>query len=407
MGRLHRVTVAKNSPFASAHVLCLCALALFIDGFDIQALGLAAPALAEDFGIPPTGLAPAMSATLVGMAIGAIALGPWGDKVGLRSTAITMLALIGSTMLMTATAHNAVSLAVWRFLTGLGMGAIAPIAVSLAAQFAPDRWRTLVLTLVISATGIGSLAASFAAPAIEEQYDWHGIFLLGGVVPFFAAVGFFFVSAEKKQPASHQPLTKASVSKLFTPTLKARTVLLWAIFFLNQLIIYALLSWLPSLLEMAGWERPDAQRGAGYLAIGGLAGGLILAWLCDRRHAGISLIAAYCIGGASLAIFMLGGLPVFIQSMMLMVIGLSVFGPMIVWASIAAFQYPIMLRATGLGWASGIGRSGGILGPILISFLIVLGSEYDTILMLQMIPMAICGILAAILFYGRRFGVDA
>src|SRR5262245_21138921 len=114
-----------------ALVLACTAVVTIVDGFDIQVIGFAAPALAADFGIERSALAPALAASLVGMAVGGFVLGPWGDRHGRRPAVLISSLLFGLATLAIAGVANLTALTALRFVTGIGLGGALPNAIAL------------------------------------------------------------------------------------------------------------------------------------------------------------------------------------------------------------------------------------------------------------------------------------
>jgi MFS transporter, AAHS family, 4-hydroxybenzoate transporter len=369
----------------TARTIALCALASLLDGYDIQALGLSIPGMAKDFGMAPTALTFAVTASLIGMALGAITLGPLGDRFGRKPMLIAFLMLIGVTTLGAITATGPVTLAIWRFGSGLGMGAIIPVAIAIVAEAAPEKSRTALITMMIACSPIGSFVAGFAAPLIEPNFGWRGIFGLGGVLTLIAGLAIWIAL-----PAGEivkRPDLRPNVASLFTPEYRARTGLLWLIFGINLFVTYSLISWLPTLLSEAGWARAEAQRATGLLALGGVCGGLMMAWAADKGRAIPVLATAYVVSAGLFVLFGIGPGSKAAWMALLALVGAGAIGSQMALGSFSASFYPSEIRATGLGWSGGIGRIGAIIGPLVMAALLSLAFPASFILALLMIPM--------------------
>lgn len=400
-------------------VIVLCSLATFLDGYDVQALGLAIPRLSDDFGVAPTTFAAALSGSLIGMAAGAMFLGSLADRFGRRPMLIAMMITIGLTTLGAMFAANPTIFTLWRVLTGLGLGGTVPIAIAMTSEYVPARRRAALVTLMVVCTAFGSFAAGIVAPMLDALWGWRGIFALGAALPLGMAVvlwGFFpeslrFLIARGRDPeevarqiariapdragvipvvAAPAEAQRPSVGALFGPIYRARTILLWVIFWLNLFANYSLISWLPTLLRSAGWEHGAAQRATGLLALGGIMGGLLVAWLADRGRSISALVCAYIATTILLSLFIVGPGSVTAWMMMLLLVGAGAFGAQMALGSMSAAYYPPELRSTGVGWSGGIGRTGAIVGPLAFAGLMKAGLATSFILGLLMIPMAIC-----------------
>jgi MFS transporter, AAHS family, 4-hydroxybenzoate transporter len=372
----------------AARTVALCSLASMIDGFDIQALGLAIPGIAKEFGTHPTALTSAVTASLIGMALGAITLGPLGDRFGRKPMIVAFLLLIGVTTLGAAMAQDPVNLAAIRFFSGLGMGAVLPVAIAVVAENAPPERRTAFVTLMVACSPIGSFVAGFVAPLVEPLYSWRGIFGVGGAAALVAG-GLVWMALPEPPAAQASPL-KPAVSSLFVPEYRARTTLLWAIFGINLFVTYSLISWLPTLLSSSGWAKADAQRATGLMALGGVCGGMLIAWGADKGRAIPVLATTYVLTACLFVLFVIGpgGKPAWM--MLLTLAGAGAMGAQMALGSFSATFYPGAIRATGLGWSGGIGRIGAIIGPLVMAMLLKASMPGEAILALLMIPMLLC-----------------
>jgi AAHS family 4-hydroxybenzoate transporter-like MFS transporter len=403
-----------------ARIVALCALASFLDGYDVQALGLAVPRMAETFAVAPTAFAPALSGSLVGMAGGAMLLAPLGDKFGRRPMMIALMSLIGLSTLGVMLAHNLVVLTGWRVLTGVAIGAAVPIAVAMTSEYTPVRLRAGLITVVIAAMALGSFAAGIVAPIVDGLWGWRGIFAVGAVLPLVLAamlwaafpesLRFLIARGHKPEevlrqvrriapggadivPVASAPahVAKASLGALFSPLYRFRTTLLWVILWFNLFAAYSLISWLPTLLHSAGWATADAQRATGLVALGGIAGGLCMSWIADRGHAIKTLVGAYMATAFLLGMITTGPGNVAVWTSLLTLVGAGAFGAQMALISIsAAHYYPPELRSTGVGWYSGVGRFGAIVGPLALAELMKAGWASGPILGFLIIPMLVC-----------------
>ncbi|MDB5684421.1 MAG: hypothetical protein JWM75_2119 [Sphingomonas bacterium] len=408
-------------------VVLLGSLATFLDGYDIQALGLAIPGMAKSFAVAPTAFAPALSLTLLGIGLGAVVFGSLADRHGRRPILIATMLLIAATMLAAMFAPSPAMLAVARLFTGLGIGGAVPVAVAMTAEYVPLRRRALIVTVTIACVALGSFAAGFVAPLLESRWGWRGIFAVGAAMPLAMAAMLWAAYPESirllllggRKPAevrrqmdliapARAHLTpfvappsfagRPSVRALFGAVHGRRTTLLWIILWFNLFTAYSLIGWLPTLLGSAGWERADAQRVTGILALGSIVGGLSIAWIADRGHSTLPMLMAYLVAAILFGAFLVVPPNVPIWFTMLAVAGLGVFGAQTALVSIAAaFYYPPELCSTGVGWFNAIGRTGAVVGPLLVAALIDANWAAAPILAVLGVPMLICVMGVALL----------
>lgn len=382
-------------------VVALASLTVFLDGFDIQALGLAIPWLALELGVAPTSFAPAVSATLVGLALGGLFLAPLADRYGRRPLLIAMLLLMGLPTLGAMTATTPAEFASWRFFAGLGLGAAIPVAIAMTAECLPAYNRIALTSMMISCMALGSLAAGLLAPALEARWGWRGIFGCGGVLPLLTALLCLWLLPESRPQAARPaaPAAALPVAALLAAPLRSLTLLLWLLVILNQSVNFSLVSWLPTLLVQADWTPGAAARASALVQIGGIAGGFVWSTIADRGRPVAALASAFLLSGLSLCAGLLvaPSLPVWI--VLLTLIGAGTSGALICMAALAPNWYPAPLRATGIGWATGLGRLGSLAGPLLLAAVISAGSAPTLTLSLLGPPMLVCA--AAVLLQHR------
>src|ERR1700712_5980455 len=164
-------------------LLLTCAAVLFLDGFDTQAIGYVAPALAKEWGLTKAALGPVFSAGLFGLMIGALTLGPLADRIGRKKIIIFSTLAFGVGTLATAFIQEVNSLLAIRFLTGLGLGGAMPNAIAMTSEFNPRRRRATMVMIMFCGFSIGAALGGFLAAALIPQFGWRSVFVVGGLVP--------------------------------------------------------------------------------------------------------------------------------------------------------------------------------------------------------------------------------
>ena len=376
-------------------LLATCAAVLFLDGFDTQAIGFVAPALAREWGVTKVALGPVFSAGLFGLMIGALLLGPLADRVGRKKIIIVSTVAFGLGALVTTLVQDVSSLIVIRFLTGLGLGGAMPNAIALTSEFNPRRRRATMVMIMFCGFSVGAALGGLLAAALIPQFGWRSVFVVGGVAPLLLApilavklpesVRFLALTrgfdARVAQllllvnpgavfaPATRfivdEPkLSGIPVKHLFTSGRTVPTLLLWVVFFMSLLDLYFLSNWLPTVLNDFGASLSQAAVIGSMLQIGGVVGTVALGSVIDRfSFRALALVyfaAVFAVGATG----QLGHSAVFV-TVAIFAAGFCIVGGQIAANALAAGYYPTSVRATGVGWALGIGRVGAIVGPLI------------------------------------------
>jgi AAHS family 4-hydroxybenzoate transporter-like MFS transporter len=405
-------------------VIVLCGLVVLMDGYDIQTMALGVPSIALEWALPPSRFGYALSASLIGLMLGAGLLAPLGDKFGRRPLLVGGMALIGLGSLCTVISTTPGDLVLWRLITGLGLGASIPNGTALTSEYMPARRRAALVTLMFCNIALGAFAAGFTAPYLLDRWGWRGLFVAGGVFPLSISLLLLFAAPESLRfLAARRPnderiakllkrlvpgTTATSVRQetfsakqqslwvLLVPQYRARTLLMWLAFAMNLFVLYALVSWIPSLLRGSGWSAADASRGVGIINGGGVVGGLLISWFVDRKKTMLAMLTAYVSVATSLALFTV--LPSSaLWWLLLLVIGAGTSGAQLTLNALAAALYPPVMRATGVGWAISMGRIGAVLAPVVGAM--VVGHQLSTggVLGLLILPVAASAASIAVL----------
>jgi AAHS family 4-hydroxybenzoate transporter-like MFS transporter len=407
-------------------LLLTCASVLFLDGFDTQAIGYVAPAIAREWGLSKGALGPVFSAGLFGLMIGALLFGPLADRVGRKKIIIFSTAAFGIGALATAFVHDVTALLIVRFLTGLGLGGAMPNAVAMTSEFNPQRRRATMVMIMFCGFSVGAAVGGWLAADLIPRFSWRSVFVVGGIAPLLMVpilVWRLPESARFLATIGHAPEQVAQLLKLispntaFAPTARfvvretqlpgipvqhlfregrtVPTLLLWVVFFMSLLDIYFLANWLPTVLNDLDATISEAAVIATMLQVGGVVGTLALGSVIDRfSFRALALVyfaAVFAVG----AIGQLGHSAVLV-SMAIFAAGFCVVGGQIAANALAAGFYPTSVRATGVGWALGIGRVGSIIGPLVGG--VLLAAQWSTAsVFLAAAAAAFCAALASLI----------
>jgi MFS transporter, AAHS family, 4-hydroxybenzoate transporter len=421
------VDFIDRQPVGRFHLrlLLTCAAVLFLDGFDTQAIGYVAPALAREWGLSKGALGPVFSAGLFGLMIGALVFGPLADRIGRKTIIVLSTLAFGVGALITARVSDLDALLVIRFLTGLGLGGAMPNAIAMTAEFNPQRRRATMVMIMFCGFSIGAALGGMLAAWLIPQFGWRAVFIVGGLAPLVMvpililrlpeSVRFLATKGHAPERVAdllkqisprtafapgvtflvHEThLTGLPVAHLFREGRTPVTLLLWVVFFMSLLDIYFLANWLPTVLNDLGASVSQAVLIGSMLQVGGVVGTLVLGSVIDRfSFRALALVyfaAVFAVG----AIGQLGHSAILV-SVAIFAAGFCVVGGQIAANALAAGFYPTSVRATGVGWALGVGRVGSIVGP-LVGGMLLAGKLSTAAVFLTAAAAALCAALAAL-----------
>jgi AAHS family 4-hydroxybenzoate transporter-like MFS transporter len=361
----------------------------------------------------------------VGVMVGALASGPAGDRLGRKPVILASLLLLGVFSFATAYAGSIPMLAFLRFMTGIGIGALMPSTVALTSDYAPDRLRATVTMWVFAGNPLGGFLGGQLIAPLLPMFGWQVIFHIGGALPLllFPVVLLwlpesprFLLAHGRRSPAALRVLARLGidpastgpvqhldvargnpVTALFRDGYALRTVLFWIMFFASLLSLYLIGFWLPTVLHLEGFSPAEAVFASSLYSAGGALSVLILGPLATRLGTDRVLIACLASGIVVIAAVALGQLPYLVLLAAIFVMGVCVVGGQLGANGLSAAKYPARMRNTGVGWALGIGRLGGIFGPGLGGFLLAQGWQAPHILLCACLTAAIAAICVVLL----------
>ncbi len=378
-------------------VVVLCALVAMVDGFDTQSIALVAPDIAADWGTPAAAFGVVFGVGLFGGLAGAIFFGFTGDRYGRKPTLLVAMAVFAACSLLTPLVTSLTALGLLRLVTGFGLGGALPCVIAITAEYTPARMRSTVVGLMFCGFPLGAVAGGLASARLIPAFGWGSVFLVGGVVPILLfpllwarlpeSARFLALKGDEDPlravlgrlgihgAVEHEPEeTRPSVARLFTERRAGGTLLLWATLFLSLLLTYLLTNWIPLLARQSGIDAASAIFGVVALNLGAVLGCLVIGRLADRSRPTVVIGSAFALGAVAVAaIGHAGGSAGTLMVAAFLAGALSVGAQMCTVALCAGF-YETSVRATGIGWAVGIGRIGGIAGPLLGGLLVTLGA---------------------------------
>jgi len=381
-------------------VAALCTLVQICDGFDVNSIGVSVPSLTHAWNLPGPAFTTAFLWSSIGIMVGALSAGPIGDRLGRRPLLIGSITIFGIASLLTAAAGSILGLSILRFFTGLGIGGAFPGAATLTADYAPARRRALMIMASFTGAPIGGFVCGQLAAVLLPSLGWPSVFVVGGVVPLLIVAALavwlpesprFLAARGNLSPRQTALLQRLDirpgqaaaegldvardnpVKMLFGKGFALQTVLMWIIFFCSLMNLFLFVYWLPEVLHLTGMTPAEAARATSFRELGAIFAVVYLGFLIDRFGPERALALHYAAGVLFIAAIALLGMPYLILAIVIFFSGMTIIGSQTGANAACGKLYPARMRTSGLGWALGIGRLGGILAPILGGYLLSQG----------------------------------
>lgn len=425
------VSRIQRLPIGKFHYTLLWVIGLgwMFDAMDTGLISFILAKMAEDWHMSPTEKGWVVSIGFVGMAIGAVCSGGLADRIGRKTVFAATLVIYSLATAVCAFAPNLTWLLVFRFIVGLGLGGQLPVAVTLVSEYIPAQVRGRFIVLLESFWGLGWLCAALVAYFVIPKFGWHMAFLMGGIPALYAIVIWFKVpesipylinrgriveahalvqqierqcGVEVVEHIIVKPVAEkktVSFTQLWSGAFARRTLMLWLIWFGIVYSYYGIFTWLPSLLVKQGYSIVQSFEYVLVMILAQLPGYVAAAWLVEKlgRKAtlagfiGMCAVSAYFFGQAdTVSMIMFWGC-------------LMSFFNLGAWGVLYTYtpeQYPTNIRAFGSGWASAIGRMGGIVAPMVVTHMMVQSNGFSAIFM--MFTAVLLAVAAVILILGEE-----
>ena len=422
MVKVNSTEIIANSKFNKFH-LGLLIWSFFIiafDGFDLVVYGTVVPVLIEEWNLTSVEAGAMGSYGLFGMMFGAIFFGTLADRIGRKNVIAITLILFSLFTFLCGFADTPTLFSTFRFLAGLGLGGIMPNVIALLTDYAPKSMRSMIVSIVLCGYSVGGILAPLLGILVMPTLGWQSIFWVAGL-PLLALPLMYkqlpetashlirtgkkeelFATLSKVDPSItfnkndeivelQTTGTKVPLIGLFKDNRALSTVMFWIAFFSCLLMIYGLNTWLPKLMIEAGYGLNSSLAFLIALQGGAIIGTLIIGRLCDKYGSKKMLVPMYASGAIALTLLGFGG-NMFVIYLLVAIAGAATIGSQNIVQAYVSQYYPANIRSTALGMASGIGRIGGMLGPILGGFLLSITLPIH----MNFIAFAIPGLIAAI-----------
>ncbi|MEQ6279325.1 MFS transporter [Kluyvera huaxiensis] len=397
--------------------LGFCVIAL--DGFDIAIMGFIAPTLKQEWGVSNHELGFVISTALIGLALGALFSGPLADWLGRKKIIINSVFFFGFWTIATAFSQNIEQMIFFRFMTGLGLGAAMPNMSTLVSEYAPERQRSFIITVIFCGFTFGAAIGGFAASWLIPQFGWHSLMALGGILPLLFAPLLIWKLPEsarflviKQAPAARihailqrfypdqvsenvsfilpqQPINSSAMRIVLSRDYLFGSLMLWLIYFMGLFLVYILGSWLPTLVKEIGLTVSQAAVMTALYQAGGTVGSLFAGWLMDKINPHRALGIIYTVGGLFTMAIGYAGVNFPLLCSLAFISGACLNGANTGMNALSARFYPTQARATGSSWMHGVGRIGAILSAFAGAEMLAMGLDFRSVFLILGIPAAL------------------
>jgi benzoate transport len=400
-----------------------------LDGFDVLAISFASPGIATEWGIDRAALGIVLSMELIGMAIGSILLGGVADRIGRRPTILACLTVMATGMLMTTTVSSIEALSLWRVATGLGIGGMLAAINAAAAEHSNARSRNLCVALMAIGYPLGAVIGGSVAAMLLKTQDWRAVFIFGGFVTlaFIPLVWWrlpetvAFVVRKRPEgalekvnrilvrmghpaasaiPAEDAQEQKLSVRDILRPGLIGTTFIVTTAYFLHITTFYYIIKWIPKIVVDMGFEAASAAGVLVWANVGGASGGAVLGLLGRYLPIKWLTIGVLLCSTVMVSVFGMGQSDLTQLALVAATAGFFTNAGVVGLYAIFAQAFPTHVRATGTGFAIGVGRGGAALAPIIAGILFSAGYGLQSVSIFM--AMGAIGAAFALLFLRER-----
>lgn len=402
MAKVNPNEIINNSKFNRFHLILFIwsFMVILFDGYDLSVYGTVLPILMEEWNMTSVEAGTIGSYGLFGMMFGAIIFGILADRIGRKKVIIINVLLFSAFTLLCAFAGDATTFAIYRFIAGLGLGGIMPNVAALVTDYAPRSMKVKLVSITLVSFAVGGALAPTVGVLLINNFGWQSVFWVAGspllAVPFMLkqlpeSTSYLIRTGKKEQLfATLKKInsqltfnkndeieevkvtqTKVPVVGLFKENRAVSTVAFWVAFFCALLMVYGLNTWLPKLMIEAGYGLNGSLSFLIALQGGAVIGILGLSPLCEKYGSKKVIIPSYIAGAIALALLGFGGNTFYIF-ILVAIAGAATTGSQVFIQAYVTSFYPSEMRSTALGVASGVGRLGGMAGPIIGGFLLTL-----------------------------------
>lgn len=387
-------------------VLFACWLAILAEGYDVGVLGAVLPALAEykEWDLSPLELGGLGAYALVGMLFGALFIGTLSDIIGRKKMLLLSMVIFTLTQAGAAMAPTPEIFGLFRFLGGLGMGGVIPVAAALTIEYSAPKKRSFNYGLMYSGYSLGIVASALVAMALLPDFGWRAVVAVGALPILILPLVAFLLPESLEYLVSKGRITEAKalaarqnipnynpkpparggasipwrevMATMFSRRFLRSTVFFWISLFCGMVLVYGLNTWLPQIMRKAGYDLGSSLTFLLVFSLASAIGGLVLGYAADRVGQKLILVVFYILGAAGIMLLMFPNSMV-VNLAFVAFAGIGSISTSLVLTGYIADYYPAATRATATGWALSFARIGAISGPIIGGWIAASGAPFE------------------------------
>jgi MFS family permease len=381
--------------------VALCFAVNMVDGMDVTILSYVAPVLQQSWSIDADTMGTVFSAGLLGMALGGVCVAPLADRFGRRPLILTALVLMSGGMIASGFVARVSALIAARILVGIGIGTVLAAMAALTAEVAPSRQQSFAVGVVQAGYPLAAVFTGIAVARLLPSAGWQPLLLYAGVVTLvMLPLAALALTESRALGPVGRDLRALPIAALFRADLARKTLLLFTAIFMGLMVLYIIVSWITNLAIAAGLSTRDGIYAGALYNLGAFVGTLGMSVVSVR--VALTRLVPALFAAAIVALLVFGSIPLPVGATLgvAFLIGVTLQGGYNGIWPLAAAVYPPDMRATGIGWAVGIGRSGAVVGPAAAGTLLAHGTPLPLLFALFCIPLAIAA--AVVWLIGRK-----
>lgn len=376
-----------------AFAMPICFLVSVLEGYDLQVISSAGPALQKIMKLSQEQIGFFLSATLIGLAIGAVAGGWLADRIGRKPVVIVSVATLGVFTFATALSSTYEMVVITRILAGIGLGGAMPTLIATMTELTAAEKTTSAVTTMIVGQPLGGIISGLAGRTMVTNFGWQSLFLVGGVLTVLTLPLLIRYLPETRRPGTaNMSVRMPAIQALFGEGRAAATLLLWTSFILTLALLSILLGWTPLLVKSMGYPIPVGINAIIAINVGGIVGGLIASRAIDKLGVRVPMLVLYGVMALGLYMFASVETPTGLMAAAFLV-GLGVLGGQFTLYGVAPRVYPFQGRGSGVGFAVAMGRFGSVFAPIIVGLALGQGAGAGQSIQ-AMVPVALLAGLA-------------